>query len=326
MKTQIIIKAIFQLSAFGLFVFQMQNSVLKYFAKPVVIESSSKDLADIEKPVFYVCQDEQFNYTKAKTLGYKHQTDYTKGKLKDSDSITWRGKDGNKTFMEMQKLLFEYNYTSHLVQLTNKGWYNQDVENDQSEEVYFAPYGFCMKLKKIKSLIYISSTEKSKIYIVDPVLANDVRNTFVDNGKLTFGPTVASKKFFDYYVLKMIISLHDQSIYAGQKCTIYENLGTFYGDCLKDLMKSHLLKWYGCLPPWFPNSSSLTCETSQQVQLSSFEVEEMSDMFLSFVTGKDLKIWKTCLPPCVTMTFELKENTRITNRQGCDSLIIMKWN
>ena len=68
MKTQTIVRVIFQLVAFGLFVFQMQNSVLKYFAKPVVIESSSKELADIEKPVFHVCQDEQFNYTKAKTI------------------------------------------------------------------------------------------------------------------------------------------------------------------------------------------------------------------------------------------------------------------
>ena len=223
--------------------------------------------------------------------------------------------------MELQKLLFECNYTSHVVQLSNKGWYNQDVENDQSEEVYLTPYGFCMKLKKIKSLIYISSTEKSQIYIVDPVLANDIRNTFVDNGKLTFGPTVVPQKFFDDYVLKLIISLHDQSIFAGQKCTIYENLGTSYGECLKDLMKSHLLKWYGCLPPWFPNSSSFTCETSQQVQLPSSKVDEISDMFLSFVTGKDLKIWKTCLPPCVTMTFELKEITHITNREGWQSII-----
>ena len=62
------LRVLIQLVAFGTFVFQMQNSVRKYLDKPVVQQTSTTSLDNIKKPLLYVCQDGQFNYTESLKL------------------------------------------------------------------------------------------------------------------------------------------------------------------------------------------------------------------------------------------------------------------
>ena len=116
-------RTIFQLLAFGIFIFQMQNSLKKYVDNPTVQQTSSKLLNDIDKPVIYVCQDAQFNYKKAQQNGYESYTDFTIGWMSNSDKITWASKFGNYTFNELTEIIFEEDY-SNFVALTT------DLVND----------------------------------------------------------------------------------------------------------------------------------------------------------------------------------------------------
>ena len=61
-------RILFQLLAFGIFLFQLQNSITKYVNKPIVQQTSIKSLSEIDKPLIYVCQNGQFNNTKSKLM------------------------------------------------------------------------------------------------------------------------------------------------------------------------------------------------------------------------------------------------------------------
>ena len=56
MERQGIIKTLILLFAVGIFIFQMQNSIRKYLARPVVQMKSSVPVQDITLPVVYICQ------------------------------------------------------------------------------------------------------------------------------------------------------------------------------------------------------------------------------------------------------------------------------
>ena len=96
------VRALIQLLAIGIFIFQFQNSIWKYFSKPVIQQTSTTNLNNIKKPVIYVCQDNQFNYLKAKSYGYEWLAGFASGDVKDSGKISWKSKYDNLTFKELQ--------------------------------------------------------------------------------------------------------------------------------------------------------------------------------------------------------------------------------
>ena len=49
-------RILFQILALGIFLFQMENSVLKYCERPVIQQHSTITYADIPPPVIYICQ------------------------------------------------------------------------------------------------------------------------------------------------------------------------------------------------------------------------------------------------------------------------------
>ena len=77
---------------------------------------SSKKYKEITKPWIYICSPDQFDFRRAKQLGYVGQLYYLNGQRNDSDTdINWLGydsKDVNETFNEV----FVYNYTGLDVQ------------------------------------------------------------------------------------------------------------------------------------------------------------------------------------------------------------------
>ena len=105
------LRVLIQLVAFGTFVFQMQNSVRKYLDKPVVQQTSTTSLDNIKKPLLYVCQDGQFNYTESKQNGYQDLNFFTSGYNDELKTYTWKGKHGKRTFKDLQELLFKSDYS-----------------------------------------------------------------------------------------------------------------------------------------------------------------------------------------------------------------------
>ena len=51
-----LLKILFQIFAFGIFIFQMQNSLSKYLPKPTIQQTSTVHFDEIHKPTIYVCQ------------------------------------------------------------------------------------------------------------------------------------------------------------------------------------------------------------------------------------------------------------------------------
>ena len=149
MKIQTVLKLLFKVLAFGIFVYQMLNSIRKYIAGPIVQITSTAKLDEIKNPEIYICQLNQFNYSLSKEFGYDDITALVTGDLMDSDYTSWSGKNGDKSFDQLKKELFTY----------NDSYYKASYENikkgidrlDEYDIVYIAPHGFCMKLRTVKS-------------------------------------------------------------------------------------------------------------------------------------------------------------------------------
>ena len=107
MNNKYVIRKLFETFTIILFIIQFQQSVRKYFHHPVVEQSSRVPVGDIPIPVVYVCQANQFNYTRAKGNGYRYFTNLMAGILTNSTSISWQGKDGNQTFKDLESLLLD---------------------------------------------------------------------------------------------------------------------------------------------------------------------------------------------------------------------------
>ena len=75
MESVINIRTVFRIIAFGVFLFQMMNSISKYLEKPVFIETSKVSRNGIKEPFVYICGQNVVNYTAFKQFGYTgHRT------------------------------------------------------------------------------------------------------------------------------------------------------------------------------------------------------------------------------------------------------------
>ncbi len=69
MRKRTLLRLLFQITTFGIFLFQMQGSVEKFLEHPIIQMKSTVTLAEVDQPVFYVCRD-QFLYTKYSSEGF----------------------------------------------------------------------------------------------------------------------------------------------------------------------------------------------------------------------------------------------------------------
>jgi hypothetical protein len=278
--------------AFGIFIFQMQNSFRKYYQEPVIEERALTSKYVTKQPVFFVCQVDQFDYTAALANGYGGHIDWAKGKLMDSKKITWKGKDGNISFDQ----LFDSDYRSF------KSVFSE------TEDVFYPRYGVCKKVTDNNSEVYVKTQKRSIFLIVDPNLESNLRVIEMENGRLYCGPTHDDR--FDKIAYNLEYRFHDSKINDGQSCTDYERSNSSYGDCIEGIMERMFLDSYGCLPPWFLRNKGMTCETEKEV--AEPQKNKLIE-FIKFMLGRDLKLYESCLPPCIKMIIGIKKTTHSTN-------------
>ncbi len=305
-------RILFQFIAFGIFIFQMQNSLVKYIEKPIVSHKTTTSYDKIKKPFVYICQDGQFSYEKGKMFSYHHKTDFMFGLLgyPDMSNITGRVRHGNSTFEDLAKSTYITNYTKFGYTNDMKKTYVQDIK-----QVFLAPTGFCFKVEPISNDIKFRVTEMSIAFITDPAKTTLLKLNRMKHGSFRFGPS--EDGLYESIVYEIQISLHDTSIDEGRKCTNYEDRGMSYGKCLETAMIDGLLNWYECLPPWIGDVKNLTCETNKNVK--TLEIETLKDYryeFLLYNKDMDLDIFKVCLPPCLTMQVNFFKINHETNIRG----------
>ena len=289
----------------------MNHSVLKFLDRPIVQQSSTTKLDNIKMPIIYVCQDAQYKINMSHLYGYQYLSDFISGTIKKSDKITWKGKYNNATYEELKALLFDVNYEDFSVYTYNsklsEGYHWQ---LSTAEKVFIAPHGLCMRLSQSQGSTYFGMKSKFFFLIVDPERDNRIKILHMENGNGELGPSV--DKFYDYYSYEMEIRLHDNSLEAGKTCADYP---TSYGECLEYAMMDKLMDWYGCLPPWFDNNSTASCNLDTYIYVTDKKLlKEMSEEFNRLSVGQELRLFDSCLPPCVKMSIKLKQQKHISNQ------------
>ena len=291
----------------------MNSSLGKYFDKPVVQETYSLSIDDIDQmPVMYVCQDAQFDYAKATSNGYPTLWKFLIGKLEDTNNFTWTGKHKNQSFTKLQQILFNVNYNSTTVHSYETRNFEFDYVQSYNDSIFISPYGYCMKLKKPTKHILVKSTVKTDVILTDPALENQIRINGIQYGTFGFGPTPDG--FFETKFYEVELSLHDLSVHDGSTCIDYRKTGSSYGECTETVLKNTILEWYGCLPSWVQNNSISTCDTNMSKLVSDEQIfHDVRSEMIKLVSGFKLDIFKQCMQPCVTMKLNYNLRRHILN-------------
>ena len=310
MESHKIARGLFQLFAFGLFVYQLQNSIGKYTSRPIVHQTSTTTFDEIKKPYIYICLDNQFNYAQARDLGYSKLTDFTMGRLKPSE-YSWNGKDGNLSFRNVVDLLFDSNYINTMSLHSNTGEINDWVK-PELQEINISPFGSCLNILPSRAETMIASTNRSTLILLDPYNANSFSVYGSNFAMVSFGPLHTG--FFEGLRYAVDLTLDNHDIYEGINCINYARIGSTYTECIEKKMKNALLDWYGCLPPWYPKHSDLTCKDYNVLNIDAKTDANITNQFYKFMRGKKMDVMNLCSPSCWSMSFKLTELAKVANR------------
>ena len=281
----------------------MLNSFRKYLEEPTIQQISHTSVDKIPLPVLYACQDSQFNYEKANQYGYSYIIAFLTGTLTDSDKISWKGKYGNVSSLELQNTLYDYDHSKYSVVTETwrdgrVNWIEQDYDL-----VFIQPYGYCIKVNMTKQSISIRGTNRTTLLLVEPSRVSNIRIMEMDNARHEFGPT--GEDTFDAFQYLMKISITDRSIHNGKICTEYTKQVRSYGKCIEDVLRDELVQSYGCVPSWLPNA---TCELEKNITIKDMaSVRELTPKIFNLIKGLDLSMFNKCLPPCMTMNVHMKK-------------------
>ena len=306
MKTQELIRKVFQTLAVILFTIQIHQSVRKYFSYPVVVQTSQVPVKDLPSPVVYVCQADQFNYTQARKYGYQYESRFMAGIL-NSSFISWSGRYGNLTYDDLENLIYGFNYTTLKVGVKSdpdKEW-NYD-HHMQTISLY--PQGVCKKLQDVpaKPLVRITTKKADTIFFVDPARANDIRTEQTLDAQVTIGPS--SNTHYEFGSVEVEYAIHDDSILTGITCNDYTNSHTSYANCLKTIHNDVFLSKYRCLPPWVTtNDTKKTCTKAMNIETSTIYGSTVYNVVKELVNNKEVGMFKKCLPPCITTTMKIQK-------------------
>ena len=304
------IRILIQVLAFGVFSFQMYNSMKKYIERPVIQQKSTIEYEKINKPIIYVCQDVQFNNTVPRMHGYAGVEEFIAGYIKHSHMITWKGKDKDMNFEKFKEISFNLHPNMTIKTRTRKEksvkWI--DIE---TEKVFMPFDGFCFRLKKVGKRMSISSLARTYFIFVDPEEDNEIRIGNSANYGV-FGPV--TDNYYQYFSYKVNIVLHNSNIHHGKTCTDYAQLNTSFAECYKKSMMKTLFQSYGCIPPWLSGMTNSTCENGTEVRESAVEdIDIIIDDIEQLLGGQDLKMQEKCLQPCLKMSIKLKELVQTNN-------------
>ena len=238
MKIKTVLKLLFKVLAFGIFSYQMQNSIRKYIDGPIAQITSTAKLDEIKNPEIYICQLNQFNYSLSPEFGYDDISALVTGDLMDSDYTSWSGKNGDMTFDQLKKILFTYDDSYYKASYENiKKGINKPEDYDI---VYIPPHGYCMKLRTVESGIGFTATSReATLFLVDPFWSDTLRLTGHENEIIDFG--AQKDGLYEGLTYDVKVTLHDSSINDGQTCTDYDKIDSSYRQNNENILQQFML-------------------------------------------------------------------------------------
>ncbi len=298
MEDGALLRKLFQVLTLGVFIYQVQDSLQYYFDEHIIQTVSHLQLKEIKLPDIYICEDQQIDYKQLREIGYQFMGTLLAGEISSSSRITWRGKNGNLSFTEIQNSVFKNDYSK------------LETIHDRAEKMFILPYGFCFKLSKsIEDRV--TNMKRSTLLIDDPYKGNKLRMT--ELGIVNFGPT--GKETFDSSVIGIEYNLFDSSLQDGKTCKDYEKENTTYGDCFINVLRTQLLELYDCLPPWFPDNNGVICEDNIKITVHDKTLMNKTKQdFAKIVDGRKINANDKCMKPCKALKASIKKTLHITTR------------
>ena len=215
------IKVIFTLWALCMFMYQITFSVQKYQNPPIVQATTTKSLSDKEKPLFYVCQQSQFNEKEGKRYGYQVIQNVFSGIVDTRNTPTWKGIYENLTFMDILNTTFEHSYTDLSIRYGSA--------KDGTE--FRFPHGFCKKISfdQVTKFGKFLTSNQVKFLALDPSTENPIRLDektssvhFLNKDALL----TDNKTTYEWARIQITVEVHDASLREGKVCLNYENKNT----------------------------------------------------------------------------------------------------
>ena len=293
------IRLTFQVAALGIFIFQAQQSLRKYFEYPVVIQQSEITSDQIEKPTFLICIEDAFDYKKADMHGYELRSKFLAGMRYNSTMPTWKGKYGNSSF---EKLIDE---------LYDKDFSKVDIDTKYEFEFIFN-IGFCLTAFGFNDLLKVTSKNKKlRIFLEHVSTSTRIAANQRTGHVIEIGPT--SNDSFIYTVYQILYHVHDNTIFDGLTCSDYRNKNQGYRDCIYDAYKEDILLEYGCYPPWITVTDGDNCAAHSGLNITKEDFHNVWKDLDSLTNGLSIGMMKQCLRPCYTVDMTLVEMTLETN-------------
>ena len=210
----------YQILALSFFVYQMKQSILKYIDSPISISKIHSDQPH-PGPVLFVCQSDQYDYTKSYRFGYQSMGHLWSGTMIHEDKkYTWKGKYGNLSFDEMTREFFNYNYSQ------------LGIENGKVDRNLFnLNLGMCKQLTDVqyRTIATITSNAKITLLAVDPFTLNSIRINDDPSLVVTVGPS--DNGLYDWARVIVEHSVTDYSILDGIECKDYQRIDSSYRQC-----------------------------------------------------------------------------------------------
>ena len=293
----LILRTSFQIVALGIFIFQMKQALLKYVNEPFVSHTSWEPVDTIEKPLIYLCQDKQFNYTN--DLGYETQADFLAGNSSGSANATWLGNTQNKSYEQIMEILFTYNYT------------NLSLRNADGKLIFILPYGFCKQVVNFELTgdLEVHTTQTVRFLILDPYGSINLRAEEVLGHIQVIDVELNANEFLFY---KINYKLYDESLQNRKACTDYREMKIGYSQCVENEVVKKLKQWYGCIPTWFPANITKCMISPNQVH------DEASKFLYDLVSNLEIKT--NCLTPCLHLKMNFERVSKFLNYPVYSSL------
>ena len=291
-----IIRTIYHLAAFTLFIIQAQESLYKFFQDPVILQKSWTNVDSLQKPFVQICFLSYYDYEKAAKIGYpKYRTKFLAGMVQNSTLPTWKGIHQNHTFQELQNILFEKDY-SHV-----------EVSISKNPR-YFLNKGFCLEANGTGEYMEIVATNTNLVVYLEHN-STDLRlfSELNPNSYIKFGAT--SNTTFDMMEYEIFYEVHDNTIYEGSACVDYRKQNESYGDCNYKAFKEYVASIYGCQPPWMEEPEKETCEIGiPSKNIDSALYHSLWEDINALTGRRKMDILKKCLPSCYQVKTRLKKN------------------
>ncbi len=216
-------RLVFQTIAVLFFLYQMKKSIMKYSYSPTTLTKLNvPNKGMVYEPYLFVCQTNQYNYSKSRSFGYHWLTRLWGGILKSKDTrkVTWKGKTGNLSFTKLSEQLYDYDYSVI------------DFKQGKLGKLYLSlNLGMCVKLDDLGTelLTGMYTNRTLELLAVDPNTFNRVRMNFDSKASFTVGPR--NFGMYDWADVRVDYSVTDNSIDDGVGCKVYEYPNT-YEECV----------------------------------------------------------------------------------------------